>query len=1050
MTSRPTLRSSREPILGSSRLILMLALSALALGPPSRAVADLLFEDSFDRGIPGWTAVQPEGAYFGGPLRWQYDIVSAAFVEQSNIYTDSASYSPTAIAPMLVNDAPTAVNFTFSARLTAGDDDGFGLIFGFIDEDNFYRVTFARQSRAAGFPWTGWSVDRKVHGVTSVLHGAGTEGYAPAFVNTAGRPFDVTIATDTSARLTLTVVDNPSGAPTMHRLVTGQPLPGSPAGRVGIFTWGMSGGAGPLGFRIGNLSLAPVPLAGNPNALDHWTPVVPPRASGSSALGSGNLQPLWSLCVGPAGPSGALVENSDCYAGNDASGQVDFTGPTLVAGESHWTDYAVRARILPHDDDAHGILLRYANPTNFYRIALRSQSSSIGPPRGLSIQKCVQGVYTEIYRENRVQYDPVAETPYDLVAAIRGQILDVHLVSDPDGVAAAFDYGPFSVPGATVDAGRIGLFSWAMAMTEFDSVAVHDGTPLYVSSPCGSPDPPKGMTGYAAGARVTASAGDPILGDRTRRFPSGWSGSGSAPASGVGSNVTFTLESFSRIHWQWRTEHRLSVASQAGGTVAAPPGEWFPEGSSVTVAALPAPGYAFAGWRGDSLATTPTLTLEMNQPFSLTATFTHDSDSDGLADEWEMGWFGNLAALPGEDPDGDGRPNRQELHNGTHPGAPDVFRIESLRVDGNLGMLLVSNNTGARYSLEVAPDPAGPWTTLVQTQASTTITSTLPAPRAFCRLAQPSRPQDALPFVPGSWTLAVLPDTQVYSMSYPDLFKDQTRWIAQNRQRHNIQYVLQLGDVTNNNLTNQWRVAREAFALLDGLVPYAIAPGNHDYGPNGGSANRTTFLNDFFPGSGFVSWPTFGGVKEPGRLDNSYHLFSAGGADWLVLALEFGPRNSVVEWANAIVGQHPARRLILITHAFVYDDDTRYDWARKGSAQIWNPHSYATASDPDGTNDGEELWQKLVRIHPNFTMVISGHVLHDGLGRLSTPNDAGHIVHQMLVNYQMQTMGGEAVLRLLEFLPDGRTVHVKAYSPLHGTYKTDPQNQFILTLDPPL
>ena len=40
--------------------------------------------------------------------------------------------------------------------------------------------------------------------------------------------------------------------------------------------------------------------------------------------------------------------------------------------------------------------------------------------------------------------------------------------------------------------------------------------------------------------------------------------------------------------------------------------------------------------------------------------------------------------------------------------------------------------------------------------------------------------------------------------------------------------------------------------------------------------------------------------------------------------------------------------------------------------------------------------------------------------------------------------------KLIEFLPDGRTVQVKAYSPLDGTFKTDTQNQFLLALDPPL
>lgn len=138
----------------------------------------------------------------------------------------------------------------------------------------------------------------------------------------------------------------------------------------------------------------------------------------------------------------------------------------------------------------------------------------------------------------------------------------------------------------------------------------------------------------------------------------------------------------------------------------------------------------------------------------------------------------------------------------------------------------------------------------------------------------------------------------------------------------------------------------------------------------------------------------------------------------------------------------------MITHAFTYSDNTRYDWASKGAKQSWNPHSYGSANDPDGTNDGEEIWQKLVKIHPNFAMVFSAHVLNDGLGRLNTTNDFGDVVHQMLVNYQMNDLGGEAFWRLVEFLPDGKTVQVKAYSPLSGRYKADSQNQFLLTLQP--
>ena len=497
-------RRSAWPEVNSRRNVASLC-CGLAFLAAFHALGAVLFEDDFNRGIPGWTAVQPAGAYLDGPLRWQYDIVSEGFVETSNIYTDDAGFSPSAVAPMLINDTLAPVSFTFTARLTAGDDDGFGLIFGYQSETDFYRVTFARQSRTR-FPWTGWSVDQKVEGITGSLFGAGTPGYVQSFVNAANRPFDVTIKVDAldrlNNRLTLSVVDNPTGTPTTYNLVTSQLLPRPANGKVGLFTWGMSGST-PKGFRIQNLNLSPVGLTGNPNALTNWTPVVPLRAAGNNAtISGGNGQPLWSLSVGPAGPYGTLVENSDCLAGNDAAGQVDFTGPTLVAGNDTWSNYVMAARIIPGDDDGHGILLHYQNLTNFYRISLRAQNSSLGAPPGLAVQKCVNRTYTDVYHENpnALQYTPLIGIPCDLIASISNTTLQVLLVSDPEGAAHTFYYGPFTVSG--VSTGRVGVFSWAMSQTEFDWVTVQDGSPLYVSSAFGWPTPPKGLNGLTPGTLV--------------------------------------------------------------------------------------------------------------------------------------------------------------------------------------------------------------------------------------------------------------------------------------------------------------------------------------------------------------------------------------------------------------------------------------------------------------------------------------------------------------------------------------------------------------------
>jgi len=298
----------------------------------------------------------------------------------------------------------------------------------------------------------------------------------------------------------------------------------------------------------------------------------------------------------------------------------------------------------------------------------------------------------------------------------------------------------------------------------------------------------------------------------------------------------------------------------------------------------------------------------------------------------------------------------------------------------------------------------------------------------------------------GTWSLVILPDTQVYARLYPGLFHLQTQWILENHKKDNIVYVLQNGDVTDNNVEIQWHRASQAFARLDGNVPYAIALGNHDFGPNGSTQDRTTLAHRHFPLSRFEKWPTFGGPMEPGKIDNTFHTFHAGGRDYLILCFEFGPRNEVLEWANHVVERHPNHRTIVLTHAYLYSDSTRYDWQTRKDQQHWNPHNYPIAHSETTINDGQEIWDKLVKRHRNMFMTINGHVLNDGLGFLTSPGNHGNPVHQMLVNYQMLPVGGEAWLRILRFPPDAKTVEVEDYSPLYDRFNTAPDNRFTITL----
>lgn len=290
----------------------------------------------------------------------------------------------------------------------------------------------------------------------------------------------------------------------------------------------------------------------------------------------------------------------------------------------------------------------------------------------------------------------------------------------------------------------------------------------------------------------------------------------------------------------------------------------------------------------------------------------------------------------------------------------------------------------------------------------------------------------------------LLPDTQCYSESFPEVFTSQTEWIVRQREARNIKFVLHLGDVTNNNVHPEWINARRAMDVLrQAAIPFLLVPGNHDMGPWGNCTERTSHFSDYFIQRN---------ARVAGQSENAFLTVNVGQAKFLLLGLEFGPRDAVVDWANGIVAKYPDHHAILVTHSYLYSDGTRYDWATKGREQTWNPNAYGVAKGAEGVNDGEALWQKLVSRNSQFVFTFNGHVLNDGIGQLESKGVAGKSVQQMLVNYQCgvvpdRKMGGGGFLRLVEVQGDGRTVNISDYSPYYDQWLTDPDRKFTLLLD---
>lgn len=289
----------------------------------------------------------------------------------------------------------------------------------------------------------------------------------------------------------------------------------------------------------------------------------------------------------------------------------------------------------------------------------------------------------------------------------------------------------------------------------------------------------------------------------------------------------------------------------------------------------------------------------------------------------------------------------------------------------------------------------------------------------------------------------ILPDTQYYAEKYQHVLDSQINYILKNAE--NIDLVIQEGDLTQNNNEEEWQVVQEDFYRLNNSVPYVLNVGNHDMGSAPGKfadTRNTTLFNQYFPYQTMSQLPSFAGTYESGKMDNAYYLLETGNHQWMILTLEFGPRNSVLEWANQIVAKYPDHTVIVNTHSYMYSDSTR-----QGEGDSWRPQAYGIGNDTgrDAVNDGEQIWQKLIRKHGNIRFVFSGHVLNTGVGNLISVNDAGNLVYQFLANYQDGVKGvpkGNGYLRIFKYDFKKNELNIETYTPYLDKYLKEDGHSF--------
>ncbi len=275
-----------------------------------------------------------------------------------------------------------------------------------------------------------------------------------------------------------------------------------------------------------------------------------------------------------------------------------------------------------------------------------------------------------------------------------------------------------------------------------------------------------------------------------------------------------------------------------------------------------------------------------------------------------------------------------------------------------------------------------------------------------------------------AFSFAVIGDTQIVARDHPTDFPKIYDYILDNLEEKNIKMVLGLGDITDKNTTAEWTLAKANISKLNGKVRYSLVRGNHD-----GWAN----FNSAFMNTGYKE--LLGGTFDA-KLENSWQELIVGDLKYLIITLDFGPDDNVLNWASQIIEAHPKHNVIITTHAYLYRDGTTLDA---------NDECPPTA---EGSNDGEEIWEKLVSKHENIVLVLSGHDPCNEIIMTQTPGKNNHIVTQFLIDPQRvdTSQSAAGMVAMFYFSEDGTKLRVEYYSTVKERYFME-ENQFEVDLD---
>jgi hypothetical protein len=243
-----------------------------------------------------------------------------------------------------------------------------------------------------------------------------------------------------------------------------------------------------------------------------WRQLVMTNAAGISGLTPGTARDtLGNFGLDINDPW--ILQHSNGFL-NATFANTDFIGPGVVVSESGslaFSDYEMRLRLGTTDNDGIGVLLRVQDDNNFYRITFTNEitgATASRAPRGMSVQKMRNGVWTELYRDDAAPlfvYTPgpagtnpsTGLTMFDLSARAAGNTLAIEVI---DSFGTVITYPLITDTSDPLLTGSIGLQTWGTDTVYYTGYGGQNG-PLLIAIP----EPSTSVLGIVAALVGTAA-----------------------------------------------------------------------------------------------------------------------------------------------------------------------------------------------------------------------------------------------------------------------------------------------------------------------------------------------------------------------------------------------------------------------------------------------------------------------------------------------------------------------------------------------------------------